>query len=308
MFHRLACAIEDAGWEIRDTLGWIYGSGFPKSLNLGNGFGTALKPAWEPIILARKPISEKNITANVLKYGTGGLNIDGCRIKQGKQPGFISSGGFNSGGNSNCYGDSKGVTDSDYTQGRFPANLIHDGSGEVLNLFPETKSGKLEPWHAPKRIKNGNVYGNYSGLKTPPPPYGGDSGSAARFFYCAKASKHDRDEGLEGFEETKMGFSNGARIHGEGYDQGQGLGLNRVISRKNTHPTVKPIALMQYLCRLITPPDGIILDPFMGSGSTGKAAVKEGFSFIGIELNPDYIEIARKRIEAAIPKQTRMAL
>ena len=128
-----------------------------------------------------------------------------------------------------------------------------------------------------------------------------NGGSAARFFYCAKASKQDRDEGCEGLSEKKMGMSNGAQLHGDGYDKGQDIGLNRVISRRNNHPTVKPTALMRYLCRLVTPPGGTILDPFMGSGSTGKAAALEGFRFIGIELESDYTEIADKRINNVQP-------
>lgn len=245
-FHRLAVAIEDAGWEIRDTVMWVYGSGFPKSHQ-------HLKPAWEPIIVARKPL-EGTVAENVLTWGTGAINIGGSRVKTeesterpvGKAVTFI-------GGWSNKHsGTPAGV-------GRWPANLIHDGSDEVLGLLND----------------------------------------AARFFYCAKASKRDRDEGCEGLEEVKSGMSNGAQIHGEGYDKGQGIGLNRVIKRKNTHPTVKPTSLMQYLCRLVTPPKGIILDPFMGSGSTGKSATLEGFNFVGIEIDEEYLKIARARIDWA---------
>ena len=356
-YHRLACAIEDAGWEIRDCVMWVYGGGFPKSLdvskaidrmdareeqsarryrftawvrstgvtakqisdatgtNMGGhyttaasqpaimtrehleacrhllgevpewvereadirsvesknfaerevvgqktagianpkdrdrhtiggsaavvvditapatgaarkwaGWGTALKPAWEPVIVARKPLAG-TVAANVLEHGTGAINVDGCRV----------------GGE----------------DGRWPANLIHDGSEEVLSGFPFTKTGVC--------LADG-ASGYDGGLRrrdNRKAANGGDSGSAARFFYCAKASKADRDEG-------------------------------------NNHPTVKPTDLMAYLCRLVTPPGGTVLDPFCGSGSTGKAAVREGFGFIGIEREAEYAEIARCRIQAAL--------
>lgn len=252
-YHRMVVNIEDAGFEIRDQIMWLYGSGFPKSHNIGKavdaltltgksnpkalrevrmgenykptgqvdyhkgrmfsseipndnteqninnkweGWGTALKPANEPICLARKPLSEKSVAENVLKYGTGAINIDGCRVAQSS------------------------------SLGRFPANLIHDGSYEVVTKFPN------------------------------------ENGSTSRFFYCAKTSQSDRNDG-------------------------------------NNHPTVKPTELMSYLCRLITPPNGIVLDPFMGSGSTGKGAILEGFDFIGMELDPEYVEIAKSRITRA---------
>ena len=238
-YHRLAVAIEDAGFEIRDQIMWLYGSGFPKNMNVGNavdklqqpnewqGWGTALKPAHEPIVLARKPIGEKNIADNLLKHRTGGINIDGSK-----------------------FGES----------GRYPANVMHDGSDDVLEAFPDGKE------------------------------------SPARFFYCPKVSKKEREAGLDNFEEQQMGMSNGAKMHVEGYDKGQGIGLNRVISRKNIHPTVKPIALMEYLCALITPPNGKVLDPFMGSGSTGIGAINRGFYFIGIEKEKEYCDIAEARI------------
>jgi len=312
--HRMAVNIEEAGFEIRDMIAWVYGSGFPKSLDVskaidkaagaertevigtrhrnvkpfddGNGWnansttgvhnytapatpearqwqgwGTALKPAMEPITVARKPL-EGTVAENVVKHGTGAINVDGCRV------------GFQS---------------EDDKAGRWPANLIHDGSEEVVGLFPESRAGaETQP-----RGKGG-IWSPSSG--TPAGPQYGDSGSAARFFYCAKASKADRDEGCEEMEERKAGMSNGAQLHGEGYDKGQDIGLNRVISRRNHHPTVKPTDLMRYLCRLVTPTSGTVLDPFMGSGSTGKAAVMEGFNFIGIESEAEYIKIAEARI------------
>jgi DNA modification methylase len=312
--HRMVCNIEDAGFEIRDVVSWIYGSGFPKSLNVSkaidkaagaerevvgksarhgggvefasgcsgfntdvgcvtapatdeakqwDGWGTALKPACEFFTLARKPLSEKTIAANVLKWGTGGINIDGCRVE-----GISDSDKNNFHQNRKTIKEYKGddtlyklgtkkVCSAENAQGRFPANLIHDGSQEVLELFPETKSGALKPYK--QKCKGGNV--DYAVVgKTREVNSEANSGSAARFFYCPKASKKDRNEG-------------------------------------NNHPTVKPTALMAYLCRLITPTGGVVLDPYMGSGSTGKAAVREGFSFVGCELDKDYFQIATARID-----------
>ncbi len=250
--HRMASNIEDAGFEIRDMLAWAYGSGFPKSLNVSkaisaqnttggssprnlrkarlgdnysptgqkdyklgrmfsneiesdvidteitndamefNGWGTALKPAMEPITLARKPL-KSTVAENVLEYKTGAINVDGCRI-------------------------------GDEVVGRWPANIIHDGSKEIIDAF----------------------------------------GDSSRFFYCPKASKKDKGNG-------------------------------------NSHPTVKPTDLMKYLCRLITPIGGTILDPFMGSGSTGKAAILEGFQFIGIDISEEYVVLSEKRISECYP-------
>jgi DNA modification methylase len=250
-YHRLACAIEDAGWEIRDCIMWVYGSGFPKSHNLTGdwqGWGTALKPAYEPIIVARKPLVG-TVAANVQQYGTGAINVDGCRVGSavGDEPLRWEHGrgmGFHGAKN-------RGPCQSLTSSGRWPANFIHDGSEEVVQ-----------------------------GL-----------GESARFFYTAKASKRDRDEGCEGFEKVE-----GKRTQAGGdHTRGRPIPLNR-----NYHPTVKPTDLMRYLCRLVTPPRGIVLDPFMGSGSTGKGATLEGFDFIGIEQNAEYIEIAKARIQHAI--------
>ena len=212
-YHRMAVAIEDAGFEIRDQLMWLYGTGFPKSLNLGDGWGTALKPAHEPIVMARKLIEGTNKN-NKEKYGTGGINIDGCRIEGDTNlKTRVRKAGSEFGQNSG-WNDHKNVdTIYDPSKGRFPANVIHDGL--------------KEDW--------------------------------ARYFYCPKVSKSERGEG-------------------------------------NSHPTVKPIALMRYLCRLVTPKGGTVIDPFMGSGSTGIACKEEGFEFIGIEREKEYFEIAEKRI------------
>ena len=350
-FHRLACAIEDAGWEIRDCLGWLYGSGFPKSLDVskaidkaagvtewaasnpnpawrkGNGpdattstgwakpqrppkpvveteaairwqgWGTALKPAWEPVILARKPLAG-TVAANVLAHGTGALNIDGCRIATQDTYDYPNGAG------GNTFSVGRGV-DGTRTKpvvsnpsGRWPANVLHDGSDEVLELFPESNGSG--PARTLKRSAKPEQQG--WGMNTLASDEVGlqdaGKGSAARFFYCAKASKKDRDEGLEGFSPKNNMRVNGPRENEE---------AKHATLRANHHPTVKPTALMRYLCRLITPPGGIILDPFCGSGSTGKAAVLEGFDFIGIDLSPEYIAIADARI-AAVSRQEALAL
>lgn len=291
-FHRLTVAIEDAGWEIRDCIGWLYGSGFPKSHNIGAGWGTALKPAWEPVIVARKPL-DGTVAANVLKWGTGGINVDGCRVDVAN--GDERSGGFGLGKRPWQTGDVGGNTlRVGSEQGRWPANLIHDGSDEVVGLFPETRSGRLGIGHGA-----GNSFGVGNTDKKPRcimSEYGNDSGSAARFFYCAKASRADRDEGLDQLPKIACGM-----MEDDSYPIKTGSGNLRDTRRRNYHPTVKPLALMRYLCRLITPPGGTVLDPFMGSGSTGKAAVLEGFEFIGIELNPEYVDIAERRIGALNP-------
>ena len=352
-FHRLACAIEDAGWEIRDCLMWVYGSGFPKSLDVSKaidkaagaervdaikgghlgistgggdapneaslrfptphaidrgalsrgtpatdaarqwqGWGTGLKPAWEPIILARKPL-DGTVAENVQKWGTGALNIDGCRV---------SAGDFEP---KDRVGAAKLMEDRPWQQqqreegrprivegnslGRWPANLIHDGSEEVVGMFPQSQAGK--------ETQSRGTGGIWSGESNRPcgPQYG-DLGSAARFFYCAKASKEDRNEGLEVVPPRRD--SDREKRDGVGGDNPR----NRTNKpRQNLHPTVKPTSLMCYLCRLVTPPGGTALDPFMGSGSTGKACVLEGFAFIGIDNVPEYVEIARRRIEGTAP-------
>ena len=302
-YHRMACAIEDAGFEIRDQILWVYGSGFPKSLNIGKavdnllgnerevigidkdadrfkkykeqdgcnrnnfndeitkgnskheGWGTALKPAHEPITMARKPLAENTIAENVMAWGTGGINIDGCRVgtdlmkwqPRGESVNYAKT----------TFEDRTG----EKKIGRFPANFIHDGSEEVLTIFPDTnpsKAGIKKP-----NESNLNCYGKYNAQSELIAGHEDAGGSASRFFYCAKASKNDRED-------------------------------------NNNHPTVKPNDLMRYLCRLVTPTGGIILDPFMGSGSTGKAAALEGFDFIGIDLDENYCKISEARINEAI--------
>jgi DNA modification methylase len=276
--HRMAVRIEDAGFEIRDMIAWVYGSGFPKSHNLKDewqGWGTALKPALEPITVARKPFAG-TVAANVLAHGTGGLNVDGCRV--GTET-IKTQGGDKFPG---VYGTYATCQESTH-QGRWPANLIHDGSDEVVGLFPDSKAGK----ETQPRGKGG-IWQASTG--TPAGPQYGDTGSAARFFYCAKASKRDRDEGCEGLEE---------RANADWHQNLDGNDARGAALRRNFHPTVKPTDLMRYLVRLVTPPGGTVLDPFMGSGSTGKAAALEGFRFIGIERETEYVEIAKARINAA---------
>lgn len=326
-YHRMAVAIEDAGFQIRDQIMWVYGSGFPKSLNIsiaidkqagvmghrgkrvsvaGNrnqngedlpnaqsmphhepitpeadvwdGWGTALKPAHEPIVLARKPLVG-TVAENVLRFGVGGLNIDGCRVGDEVLPAQTA-------GQAQLGTFERTDMVTPERVGRWPANLIHDGSDEVLELFPDSKGGAY-PAKRGQAVSTSfasgqETEGGYRQM--------GDSGSAARFFYCAKASKKDRNEGLDGFPEKRPD------------DRTQtGMGTfdeKGVAKQANHHPTVKPTELMRYLCRLITPPNGVILDPFTGSGSTGKAAILEGFKFVGVEQSVEYVAIAEARIKS----------
>ena len=280
-YHRLACAIEDAGWEIRDCVMWVYGSGFPKSMDISkaidkklgaeseeakkwSGLGTCLKPAYEPVIMARKPV-EGTVVDNVLKYGTGGINIDGCRVPTGGERVIVhdapvgSFAGGEQGRGSSRNNDGNIVYRE--VAGRFPANIIHDGSDEVLELFPDTgKSGV-----AVRHNSGGCTFGGKSKKPLMQDMSYNDSGSAARFFYCPKASKKEK-------------------------------------GKENVHPTVKPIELMKYLVKLVAPKGALVLDPFMGSGTTGVAAVEIGRRFIGIEKEPEYFKIAEDRIEKAIPE------
>jgi len=369
--HRMCVNIEDAGFEIRDMIAWVYGSGFPKSHNIGkavdklqgnerekvkykarpktsgtmsgssdtrpwieesrkkgfhevdgnipvgedakkwDGWGTALKPALEPITVARKPF-KGTVANNVLRWGTGGINIDGCRVG-------VDENEPNKRANHKNHNVSKQETNINYVarnsiapkleQGRFPANLIHDGSDEIVGLFPETKPSK-------KGARGGTSanpmdWGNSRTDGDIPKGHDDNGGSAARFFYCAKASKSERNEGCEGLEREKFTAGNYSQspvcktcnktLNGTNdHTKCSGEVYYREMKSKittNNHPTVKPVKLMQYLVRLVTPKDGTVLDPFMGSGTTGIACKKEGFDFIGIELAEDYFEIAKARIE-----------
>jgi site-specific DNA-methyltransferase (adenine-specific) len=296
-FHRLACAIEDAGWEVRDTLMWVYGSGFPKSHN-GPWGGTALKPAWEPIIMARKPLIG-TVEANWREHGTGALNIDGCRVSYEADCRLLKGGSY--GGNrtgsagASVFGTGEGHVsyEGNLPTGRWPANLIHDGSEEVLSCFPDApgQQGDLTGNEPSSPFKN--AYGVMG--RAPAAQARGDAGSAARFFYCAKASREDRNIGCDGLPEKPLNWSSGEQSPGTF----QSPRTNR--SASNHHPTVKPTELMRWLVRLVTPKGGTVLDPFAGSGSTGRAADIEGCNAILIELNPEYVAIARKRIHGDAP-------
>jgi len=319
-YHRIACAIEDAGWQIRDCIMWVYGSGFPKSLDIGkamdkknmnygwHGYGTGLKPAYEPIIVAMKP-ADGTFANNAIKHGVAGLNIDKCRIPK-KEGDRIEYGvnGIERQKDNNVYGKQSGKIQFDGTQGRFPANFIHDGSQEVLDLFPQTKGGT-----AVRHNSGGNTFGG-DNAKPPMEDLGyGDSGSASRFFYCAKASKKERNMGCEGLETTEKftagnysqsptcktcnltlnGTNDHSKCSGEVYYKEM-----ESKNTKNHHPTVKPLKLMEYLCQLTrTPSGGIVLDPFMGSGTTGMACVNTDRDFIGIEKEKEYFKIAQRRID-----------
>ena len=361
-YHRMAVAIEDAGFEIRDQVMWLYGSGFPKSMNVGkiidkklrgvgigksdpksplhgtkrqkidgsnakhdmsplyktqnveyeyehdiskqwDGWGTALKPAHEPLVLARKPLSEKSIADNVLKWGTGGINIDECRVEgndakypdtnpdfrdQGRQSkenmgiDKLSFGqtenvkrkkvvrksrdenGVWTNNNSGMKAEGSEYADAD-PRGRFPSNVMHDGSDSIKKLF-EDKS---------------------------------------RYFYCAKTPKAERNQGLDNFPiKQTQGGGGGIGNYKDDVNSASGKFGSEKAPSKNTHPTVKPIKLMKYLCRLITPKGGTVLDPFMGSGSTGMAAKEENFDFVGIEKEEEYFNIASARIESVETKST----
>ena len=381
-FHRIACAIEDAGFELRDTIMWIYGSGMPKSMNIGlaidkkngikseiigysnntmpdfidagkknsvnkvgindgesanrikqpiykaqnewDGWGTTLKPSFEPIIIARKPC-EGTCIDNVLKYGVGGINIDECRVpmsdsdynmitnKASKNP----TDNYNN-NVAKKYGEyALNIATLPNEQGRFPSNVIltydETDKEEVCGGFPNSGNGNGGEVYSYKgREYNNKDTSMFNGDKPQAPSNYNDSGSASRYFYCAKANKKDRDEGLESFQAQS--------------DKAKGNGLGRICEfcgtpqlrakdckckikswilppQKNIHPTVKPTELMQYLVRLVTPKGGTVLDPFNGSGSTGKACMYENkernvdYKYIGIELTEEYLPISKARIE-----------
>lgn len=305
-YHRMVCGLEEAGLEIRDQLQWIFGSGFPKSHNLDGdweGWGTALKPAFEPIVLARKPLVG-TVAANVRAFGTGALNIAGCRV--GSEGGSTIPSGMDRLNAANAaagYRASEyqnGVPEAPQPSGRWPANLIHDGSDEVVAMFPNAPGQQraVGPEHGAKNSIN--TYSDYGPQKDFQPP--GDSGSAARFFYCAKASKADRDDGCDAMPTVVTDVLAGHRSRRmEEIKRPDGA---PPATGRNHHPTVKPTDLMRWLCRLVTPPGGLILDPFTGSGSTGRGAIAEGFRFAGIELDPEYVAIASARIAAAMATRT----
>lgn len=295
-YHRLVVNIEDAGFEIRDQLMWIYGSGFPKSKNLTGehqGKGTALKPAHEPIVMARKPLVG-TVEGNVVQFGTGALNIDLCRVPTEE----ALTGG--AGGLLSHVRDEKAPESGEWKAdqlGRWPANVLHDGSEEVMTEFPQN-AGARAPVKGTEptangfsgTVKFGGMIDRVAGC------FHGDQGNAARFFYCAKVSKSERDEGMDRFIPYSASDMTGGRKEGSVGINDPRAGAGRTGGARNNHPTVKPAELMRYLCRLVTPNGGVVLDPFMGSGSTGKAALLEGYDFIGIELDPDHLTTAAARI------------
>jgi DNA modification methylase len=344
-YHRMAVRIEDAGFEIRDQIMWVYGSGFPKSHNIGKavdklqgnerevvgerpygynespiygtgttenisvtkgtseweGWGTALKPAHEPIVMARKPLSEKTVAENVLRWGTGGLNIDESRIGETVET-WPNSRSYKSGNVRNRDEDnSDAITQetSEAPNGRWPANIIFDEeAGQVLDQQSGISTGKVG---MTQQSSPNNIYNGFKSTGDTKVNDGKtDKGGASRFFYCPKASKKDRDEGLDGFEnkqETMFGNKDGVKQLGRSTLPGNEHQPKEVQPNKNNHPTVKPTDLMLYLIKLVTPVKGVVLDPFMGSGSTGKGATRGGFDFIGIEMEEEYIKIAEARIK-----------
>lgn len=366
-WHRVAVAIEDAGFEIRDNMAWLYGSGFPKSLDVSKaidkgagaerakvktfhstnssagqgqsqnvdprpwviqaqkdgfhehdgpepitpeakqwqGWGTALKPAHEPIVVARKPLIG-TVAENVLTHGTGGLNIDGSRIEAEDQAQLeknwdrLQSIAAEEGRNA-MSGGLKAIDLSDRkAQGRWPANILLDEyTAELLDKQSGTlKSGTVKPYVRDKSTVNVDFN---AGLNKNAFERTGDSGGASRFFYVAKASKRDRNEGLEELEPQKTVWQKNDSVYSQGRNPNTGEQTgNEIAPRQNFHPTVKPTDLMRYLIKLVTPPGGIVLDPFTGSGSTGKAAILEGFDFIGIELTEEYLPIIKSRLKWAI--------
>ncbi len=290
-YHRMTCAIEDAGFEIRDCIQWNYATGFPKSHNLDgdwHGFGTALKPANEPAVLARKPLSG-TVADNVLTWGCGALNIDGCRVGTHQTVTNIKD-------LSEAHGNQFGKSGIQYPKvgeklnppGRWPANVIFD---EEAAQMLDAQSGERKSGGGNKGGRNETAFfgsdSNYNAN------YEASTGGASRFFYVAKASRAEREAGLDGME-VQIAQSTG--MSGDSMPLRQNGTERKTPMRANHHPTVKPITLMRYLVRLVTPPGGVVLDPFMGSGSTGCAAMLEGMQFIGIELNQEYSDIAERRI------------
>jgi site-specific DNA-methyltransferase (adenine-specific) len=261
-FHRIGWAIEGGGFEIRDCVSWLYGSGFPKSHNMKGeweGWGTALKPAWEPIILARKPLSESSVGANVLEHGTGALNIGSCRIDAENNRPWRQPAGKGVALSAAIDGSLRNPIEDRSDKGRWPANVCHDGSEEVLEAFAAFGESKSpQPYARASGSASKAVYGEYASRDGQINASFGDTGTAARFFYSAKADKEDR--------------------------------------WGSKHPTVKPVDLMRWLVRLVTPPGGTVLDPFAGSGTTGIACMAEGFNAVLIEREAEYHADIQERL------------
>ena len=304
-FHRMACALEDAGLEIRDTVAWMYGQGFPKSvwLDKENGVGTALKPAWEPVIVAREPV-KGTAKANFAEHGTGGLNIDDCRIEM---PSGDSKPEFDllhheSGARIGVplqSGKRSGRTGRHSTEGRWPANVTLDEEAGVMldERTGDRKGGGAVTGNDPSEVFTDRTYGKPS--KRQPNPGYGDSGGASRFFYCSKASRKERDYGCEDLPDYTPSDLTGGRKAGSAGINNPRAGAGRTSGGKNLHPTVKPVDLMRWLVRLVVPKGGHVLDPFAGSGSTGVASVLEGRRFTGIEKDFDYSMVACARLAQA---------
>lgn len=293
-YHRMVCGIEDAGFEIRDQIAWLFGQGFPKSRDLGDGVGTALKPGHEPIVLARKPLDGTTV-ANHAKHGTGGLNLTACSIPITDRDAYERNCSGDRGHAGTRTPDEIGATDmraggGNAAEARWPANVILDAAAAALL---DEQTGELVSGANPTRRgsdKFRGVYGDFAGQDACEPRRGVDRGGASRFFYCAKTSRVERNAGLDGFSERALNWSGGEQSPGTF----QSENTNRFAA--NHHPTVKPIDLMRWLVRLVTPPGGTVLDPFTGSGTTGIAALLEGRQFIGCEREPDYAKIAEARI------------
>lgn len=294
-YHRMTCALEDAGFEIRDSLHWFYGTGFPKSLNLGEGRGTALKPGHEPIVLAMKPL-EGTFAKNLAQHGTGALNIDACRIPTNGRLLVEKLGDLPS---RNVFGD--GLNGSraagETTQGRWPANVLLDEASAAELDAQSGKTGARAPVRGiePSDASTSLVTNRRARV---PGAFHEDEGGASRFFYVAKPRRAERDLGCESLP-AKSGGEATMRTDDSAGVQNPRAGANRGGGARNFHPTVKPVALMRYLVRLATPPGGSVLDPFTGSGTTGMGARLEGRGFLGVEQSAEFLEIARLRIEAA---------
>jgi DNA modification methylase len=300
-YHRMACGLEDAGFVIRDKFSWLFGSGFPKNYNLGDGKGTALKPAHEPIALAWKPF-KGTISACHETHGTAALNIDACRLDagaggyRGDEPSakrrYAENGGTN-------FAMTPGPRGGD-AAGRWPANVLLDE--EAAGLLDEMSGELVSGFMAAGTEREGLGY--HGGLgDTVARDTVGDRGGASRFYYVAKPSRAERELGCESLRQRPRDENRKAGNPGGDNPRNRGLQL-----RGNIHPTVKPVELMRWLVRLVTPPGGIVLDPFTGSGTTGMACVYEQREFIGVEREAEYVEIAQRRIASVAPLFTEVSV
>jgi DNA modification methylase len=364
-YHRMACAIEDAGFEIRDSIHWVYGSGFPKSLNIGKaidkaagverevvgsirtnvgmqggnftagsrtddvpvtapateearrweGWGTALKPAHEPVVVARKPLSG-TVAGNVLVWGTGGLNIDGCRVgTEGSTPRGLGEQGQRIGDARHGFRTHAGPRIRSDTQGRWPANIVLDGAAAAALDQQSGERGAAAPASGPTHSgprSSRAMAGAFNGRGDAMPEFYADKGGASRFFtqadfgpddwpfvYQAKPSKRERNAGLDGLPEQPSATAQGmgiTQVTANSWGDKDQTVYERTTAHSNHHPTVKPVALMRHLVRLVTPPGGTVLDPFAGSGTTLVAAVLEGMNAIGCEMTDEYLPIIRGRV------------